>query len=128
MAMAGQEIENCRPRPRGQGPLRLRRARPQGLPDLRRAVRRPGGHDPLRLETLSNVRQVGRNGLHRYNNADHSMLTAMRAVNNILLGANHDIWSVNVESVYHEEVHDNENPYKSDQNTPAMSGPLASDR
>jgi len=80
------------------------------------------------LQTLPNIQQVGRNGLHRYNNSDHSMLTAMRAVDNILLGADHDIWSVNVESVYHEEVHDNENPYKSDQNTPAMSGPLASDR
>jgi protoporphyrinogen oxidase len=80
------------------------------------------------LQTLRNLQQVGRNGLHRYNNSDHSMLTAMRAVDNILLGTAHDIWSVNVESVYHEEVHDSENPYKSDQNTPAMSGPLAADR
>jgi protoporphyrinogen oxidase len=79
------------------------------------------------LETISNITQVGRNGLHRYNNSDHSMLTAMRAVDNILLGTNHDIWSVNVESVYHEEVHDNENPYKHDQNTPAMEQPLASE-
>ncbi len=47
--------------------------------------------------------QVGRNGLHRYNNSDHSMLTAMRAVDNILLGTHHDIWAVNAESVYHEE-------------------------
>jgi len=79
------------------------------------------------LETLSNIQQVGRNGLHRYNNSDHSMLTAMRAVDNVLLGADHDIWSVNVESVYHEEVHDSENPYKTDQNTPAMEQPLASE-
>jgi protoporphyrinogen oxidase len=79
------------------------------------------------LETISNITQVGRNGLHRYNNSDHSMLTAMRAVDNILLGTKHDIWSVNVESVYHEEVHDNENPYKHDQNTPAMEQPLASE-
>jgi protoporphyrinogen oxidase len=74
-----------------------------------------------------NLTQVGRNGLHRYNNSDHSMLTAMRAVDNITLGANHDIWSVNVESVYHEEVHDSENPYANDPETPAMSGPLASE-
>jgi protoporphyrinogen oxidase len=46
---------------------------------------------------------VGRNGMHRYNNQDHSMLTAMLAVENIL-GANHDLWSVNVEEDYHEEV------------------------
>jgi protoporphyrinogen oxidase len=77
---------------------------------------------------LTNLVQVGRNGLHRYNNSDHSMLTAMRAVDNILEGTNHDIWSVNVESVYHEEVHDSENPYAKDQHTPAMDGPLASDR
>jgi protoporphyrinogen oxidase len=77
---------------------------------------------------LTNLTQVGRNGLHRYNNSDHSMLTAMRAVDNILENSQHDIWSVNVESVYHEEVHDSENPYAKDQHTPAMDGPLASDR
>jgi protoporphyrinogen oxidase len=75
---------------------------------------------------MTNLAQVGRNGLHRYNNSDHSMLTAMRAVDNILLGSNHDIWSVNVESVYHEEVHDNENPYKNDPEPPAMDNPLDS--
>jgi protoporphyrinogen oxidase len=77
---------------------------------------------------LKNLTQVGRNGLHRYNNSDHSMLTAMRAVDNITKGTHHDIWQVNVESVYHEEVHDNENPYAKDQHTPAMDGPLASDQ
>ena len=76
---------------------------------------------------MTNLTQVGRNGLHRYNNSDHSMLTAMRAVDNILLGTNHDIWSVNVESVYHEEIHDNENPYAKDPEPPAMAGPLASE-
>jgi protoporphyrinogen oxidase len=76
---------------------------------------------------LTNLTQVGRNGLHRYNNSDHSMLTAMRAVENILQGTHHDIWDVNVESVYHEEVHDNENPYAKDPEPPAMSQPLASE-
>ena len=52
----------------------------------------------------SNVWPVGRNGMHRYNNQDHSMFTAMLAVENIVLGAAHDIWSVNVESEYHEEL------------------------
>ena len=49
-----------------------------------------------------NVHPVGRNGMHRYNNQDHSMYTAMLTVEN-LLGADHDIWSVNVEEEYHEE-------------------------
>jgi hypothetical protein len=40
--------------------------------------------------------------MHRYNNQDHSMLTAMLSVENIF-GANHDIWAVNVEAEYHEE-------------------------
>jgi protoporphyrinogen oxidase len=80
------------------------------------------------LETISNLTQVGRNGLHRYNNSDHSMLTAMRAVDNILLGTHHDIWAVNAESVYHEEHQDNEEPYRKPPTTPAMEQPLASDR
>ena len=40
--------------------------------------------------------------MHRYNNQDHSMYTAMLTVENIF-GANHDIWAVNVEEEYHEE-------------------------
>lgn len=54
------------------------------------------------LETFENLQTVGRNGMHRYNNQDHSMLTAMLAVKNIL-GENHDLWNVNVERSYHEE-------------------------
>jgi len=55
------------------------------------------------LEALPNIQTIGRNGLHMYNNQDHSMLTAMLAVKN-LLGESHDLWSVNVERAYHEEV------------------------
>ena len=55
------------------------------------------------LTGLENFQTVGRNGLHRYNNQDHSMLTAMLAAQN-LLGANHDVWSVNLERSYHEEM------------------------
>lgn len=54
------------------------------------------------LETLENFQTVGRNGLHRYNNQDHSMLSAMFAARNIL-GEDHDLWTVNVERSYHEE-------------------------
>jgi protoporphyrinogen oxidase len=55
-------------------------------------------------ETAPNVHPVGRNGMHRYNNQDHSMLTAMLAVENITAGAQHDVWTVNVEEDYHETV------------------------
>lgn len=56
-------------------------------------------------DRFDNLFLVGRNGMHRYNNIDHSMLTAMAAVNNIL---NHitdksNIWQVNSEKDYHEE-------------------------
>lgn len=55
------------------------------------------------IKTLENFQTVGRNGLHRYNNQDHSMLTAMYAARNIA-GANEDVWSVNVDRSYHEEM------------------------
>ncbi len=72
------------------------------------------------LETIDNLQQVGRNGLHRYNNSDHSMLTAMRAVDNLLANADHDIWAVNAESVYHETHVADEHPYRSAPETPEM--------
>jgi protoporphyrinogen oxidase len=55
------------------------------------------------LAKLPNMQLVGRNGMHKYNNQDHSMLTAMLAVENIL-GAEYDLWQVNAEQEYHEEV------------------------
>ena len=55
------------------------------------------------LGRLENFQVVGRNGMHRYNNQDHSMLTAMLAAENIL-GASHDLWQVNEEQEYHEEI------------------------
>jgi protoporphyrinogen oxidase len=51
--------------------------------------------------TVPNVHLIGRNGMHKYNNQDHSMLTAMLTVENIY-GAHHDVWTVNVEEEYHE--------------------------
>ncbi len=50
-----------------------------------------------------NVHPVGRNGMHKYNNQDHSMLTAMLTVENILGKGPHDIWNVNVDEDYHEQ-------------------------
>jgi protoporphyrinogen oxidase len=55
------------------------------------------------LSGISNLQTTGRNGLHMYNNQDHSMLTAILAVKNIL-GEQNDIWAVNTERSYHEEV------------------------
>ena len=54
---------------------------------------------------LENFQTVGRNGMHRYNNQDHSMLTAMVAVDNILAGRTDksNLWEVNTEEEYHEE-------------------------
>jgi protoporphyrinogen oxidase len=55
------------------------------------------------LNRIDNLQLVGRNGMHKYNNQDHSMLTAMLAVQNIL-GKNHDLWAVNTDQEYHEEI------------------------
>ena len=54
-------------------------------------------------ESLPNLLQVGRNGMHRYNNQDHAMVTGMYAVRN-LYGSSHDLWSVNVDDEYQEEA------------------------
>ncbi|MGH9303240.1 MAG: NAD(P)/FAD-dependent oxidoreductase [Acidimicrobiales bacterium] len=53
-------------------------------------------------QSVPNLYPVGRNGMHRYNNQDHSMVTAMLTVEN-LFGENYDTWAVNVEAEYHEE-------------------------
>lgn len=54
------------------------------------------------LDRFRNLQAVGRNGMHRYNNMDHSMLTGLLAARN-LLGEHHDLWLVNAEEQYHEE-------------------------
>lgn len=55
------------------------------------------------LEGFENLRTFGRNGLHRYNNQDHSMWTAILATLNHVRGTSFDVWSVNTEASYHEE-------------------------
>jgi protoporphyrinogen oxidase len=57
------------------------------------------------INKFPNLFLVGRNGMHKYNNADHSMLTAMVAVDNIIAGVEgkDNIWSINTEQEYHEE-------------------------
>ena len=56
-------------------------------------------------DRIENLFLVGRNGMHKYNNQDHSMLTAMTAVENIVNGvtAKDNIWAINTEMEYHEE-------------------------
>jgi len=55
------------------------------------------------LVDFDNLQTCGRNGLHHYNNQDHSMWTAILATLNLVDGAQHDVWSVNVEAEYLEE-------------------------
>jgi protoporphyrinogen oxidase len=69
-----------------------------------------GSYDQLHVirdftEAIDNLYLIGRNGMHRYNNSDHSMLTAMTAVDNISAGRKDktNIWAVNTEQEYHEE-------------------------
>jgi protoporphyrinogen oxidase len=62
------------------------------------------------LDRFPNLYLVGRNGMHKYNNQDHSMLTAMTAVDNIIAGIEdkENVWSINTEMEYHEEDIKNE--------------------
>ena len=59
------------------------------------------------IREFDNLQTVGRNGMHRYNNQDHSMLSALLAAKNIA-GEDHDIWNINVERSYHENFTDEE--------------------
>jgi protoporphyrinogen oxidase len=54
------------------------------------------------VDPINNLHLVGRNGMHKYNNQDHSMLTAMMTVWN-MRGASHDVWAANTDYEYHEE-------------------------
>jgi len=57
------------------------------------------------INKFENLFLIGRNGMHKYNNMDHSMLTAMTAVDNIVanIKTKENIWAVNTEEEYHEE-------------------------
>jgi protoporphyrinogen oxidase len=61
------------------------------------------------LGKFKNLQVIGRNGMHRYNNQDHSMLTGMLAARNIM-GGSHNLWDVNVDRSYHEEFLVKEGP------------------
>ena len=53
---------------------------------------------------LPNLHLAGRNGMHRYNNQDHSMMTALLVARNIAAGTAFDPWKVNADAVYHEDI------------------------
>lgn len=55
------------------------------------------------LQEIPNLQLIGRNGMHRYNNQDHSMLTGMLAARNILGQGHFDLWQVNADTDYHED-------------------------
>ncbi len=55
---------------------------------------------------FENFQTIGRNGLHRYNNQDHAMLTGLFAARNLALGTKFDLWSVNEDQEYHEETYE----------------------
>jgi protoporphyrinogen oxidase len=79
--------------------VRVPKAYPMYDPYYREAVAVIHGY----LSAFENLKTFGRNGLHRYNNQDHSMWTAILATLNLLDGTDHDVWAVNTEAEYHEE-------------------------
>jgi hypothetical protein len=56
------------------------------------------------VNSFENFQTIGRNGLHRYNNQDHAMMTGCLAVRNAVDGETNDLWNVNTDKEYHEEV------------------------
>ncbi|NNE48417.1 MAG: NAD(P)/FAD-dependent oxidoreductase [Rhodothermales bacterium] len=78
------------------------------------------------LNQFENLQTIGRNGLHRYNNQDHSMMTGVLAARNIVGDKLHNVWTVNTEKTYHEE-HREEKSYVGDRLTPTpVAKPAAS--
>ncbi|MDH4176062.1 MAG: NAD(P)/FAD-dependent oxidoreductase [Thermoleophilia bacterium] len=79
--------------------IRVPSAYPMYVGDYEDAVATIRDH----LATIGGLQTVGRNGLHRYNNQDHSMWTAILGTLNLLDDAGHDVWSVNADEIYLEE-------------------------
>ena len=73
-------------------------------------------------ENARNLQLVGRNGMHKYNNQDHSMITALYAARNIC-GADYDLWAVNTEPDYHEEKKDEKQDGSNPRREPAYAEP-----
>ena len=80
--------------------VRVEKAYPVYDSDYREHLERVRGY----VNGFANFQTIGRNGLHRYNNQDHAMLTGMLAVRNAVLAEKNDLWSVNTDQEYHEEI------------------------
>ena len=82
--------------------------------------------DELRayMDSFENLFLVGRNGMHKYNNQDHSMLTAMTAVDNIIAGITDksNLWAVNTEMEYHEEKEEPKAPTQEPKKAEVVAG------
>ena len=99
LGLAGQSLV------RDGAVVRMKKAYPTYDSQYRRHLDNVRAH----IDRIPNLHTVGRNGMHKYNNQDHSMLTAMMAIWN-MEGASHDIWSVNTDFEYHEEQKLDEKP------------------
>ena len=75
---------------------------PQAYPVYDAGYREHLMHVREYLARISNLQLVGRNGMHRYNNQDHSMLTGILAARNVM-GASYDLWDLEIDSGYLEE-------------------------
>ena len=77
-------------------------------------------------EHCPNLHLVGRNGMHKYNNQDHAMMTALLAARNIIAGSDeYDVWAVNQDAEYHEAGSAGEK--RSEQRIIPMNAPAATD-
>ena len=85
--------------------VRMKKAYPIYDSEYKATVEEIRGH----LAAFENLQVIGRNGQHRYNNQDHSMLAGILAARNVA-GQSHDVWEVNVDREYHEEVTERQTP------------------
>ena len=104
IAMATERGRENRSRRRGGCRRCLRGASAQGLSDLRRLLSRTNGEIRHDIEdNYPTLHLVGRNGMHKYNNQDHAMMTAILTARNILAGERlYDVWNVNEDAEYQE--------------------------
>ena len=104
VALATDELARIGLVESGRRHRRRQGARAEGVPDVRpRTTERRSPCIHGYLAGFENLKTFGRNGLHRYNNQDHSMWTAILATLNLVDGTDYDVWSVNTEAEYHEE-------------------------
>ena len=105
IALAKKELGHHRPRrPKTRSRTAASCARRRPIRSTTRATRTTSRRSaPSWRETFPTLHLVGRNGMHKYNNQDHAMMTAMLTVKNIVAGGTvYDVWNVNEDAEYHE--------------------------